>query len=127
MRSLAVRETQILASLRHPNIVRYHRSFTARSMPSLDADDSVCVVMAFCGGEPHRSNGKYSFCLADCLAVWPAGLLVLLVDWLTGWLAVWSWSSLSSIYYVYLFIFLLLELKSFIKLTTRTATFIAPD
>jgi serine/threonine protein kinase len=50
MRDMAMKESQILESFRHPNIVRYHNSFMMASLAELPIDDSVCVVMSHCSG-----------------------------------------------------------------------------
>lgn len=47
-REKTLQEVRLLASLRHPCIVPYLDSFTARSMPSMPAEDVLCLVMQRC-------------------------------------------------------------------------------
>mmetsp|Transcript_81389 Transcript_81389/g.225386 ORF Transcript_81389/g.225386 Transcript_81389/m.225386 type:complete len:448 (-) Transcript_81389:50-1393(-) len=44
----AMQEVKVLASLRHPCIVPYLDSFLARSMPSIPAEDVLCLIMSRC-------------------------------------------------------------------------------
>lgn len=50
-RERAQQEIRLLSSLRHPCIVPYIDSFSARSMPSLPEPDVVCLVMNRCCGD----------------------------------------------------------------------------
>ncbi len=47
-RAAALQEAQLLARLKHPNIVAYHESF------AVDAGARLCIAMAYCeGGDLH--------------------------------------------------------------------------
>lgn len=47
-RDSALREVELLSSLRHPCIVSYLESFLVRSTPSLPSEDVLCLVMGRC-------------------------------------------------------------------------------
>jgi serine/threonine protein kinase len=55
-REKALKESALLSSLRHPNIVLHHESFLLASVPGLSEPDSLCVIMALCeGGDLHQA------------------------------------------------------------------------
>lgn len=72
----ALREVRLLSSLRHPCIVPYLDSFLARSMPALETEDVVCLIMSRCEHDLRH----------ECMLRRDAGVLFeepRLIGWLT--------------------------------------------